>query len=164
MKQVEQVKRISVLRSETRKLGDNYMKLEFAAEDNLLPDSTWEDSFKALDRVVRTALEAAMAVTSIQRPSETSKPVQPQVPAKSEHPPISGDDPYASLPWRQSQKKQNLSTIRVTPEILANPQARELYDRLKEWKTMKVGKVSYRYSQMENGTEFLQQWRAVAIG
>jgi hypothetical protein len=163
MKQVEQAKRINVLRSETRKFGDNYTKLEFAAEDNLPVDSTWEDGFRNLHRVVQTALEAAMNVAG-QQPEKAAtgpKPTQSQEPA---NPVITGDDPYASLPWRQSQKKQNLSTIRVTPEILANPQARELYDRLKEWKTMKVSKVSYRYSQMENGTEFLQQWRAVAIG
>jgi hypothetical protein len=163
MKQVEQGKRISVLRSETRKLGDNYMKLEFAAEDNLPVDSTWEDGFRNLHRVVQTALEAAMSAPAIQKPAETAEPAQPQAPV-NRPPIISGDDPYASLPWKQSAKRQNLCTIHVTPEILANPQARELYDRLKEWKTMKVGKVSYRYSQMENGTEFLQQWRAITVG
>jgi len=75
----------------------------------------------------------------------------------------STNDPYATLPWKQSLKKQNLGTLLVTPKLLENPLARELYDRCKEWKTMKVGKVSYRYSQMENGTEFLQQWRPFTI-
>jgi hypothetical protein len=111
-----------------------------------------------LHRVVQTALEAAMNVPR-------QEPEKARIrPGEVEHPMITGDDPYASLPWKQSAKRQNLCTIHVTPETLGNPVARELYDRLKEWKTMKVGNVSYRYSQMENGTEFLQQWRALTFG
>jgi hypothetical protein len=60
-------------------------------------------------------------------------------------------------------KKQNLGTILVTTEPLENPIARELYDRLKDWKTMKVNQVSYRLSKMENGNEFLQKWSPVKV-
>ena len=52
------------------------------------------------------------------------KPVRPtaeQVPlqelAKPE-PSVTGEDPYLSLPWKQSQKKQNLGTILATAEVL----------------------------------------------
>jgi len=77
---------------------------------------------------------------------------------------ITADDHYESLPWKQSQKKSNLATILVTQEILENPTAKELFDKVKEWKTMKVGLVSYRYSKMPDGPEFLQRWSAVKLG
>lgn len=82
-----------------------------------------------------------------------------QTPASAKsQPTISEEDRYLSLPWKQSQKKPNLGTILVTTELLENPIARELYDRLNEWKTMKVDKNSYRLSKMDNGPEFLQKW------
>jgi hypothetical protein len=67
------------------------------------------------------------------------------------------------LPWKQSQKKSNLATIRVTTELLENPIARELYDRLMIVTTMKVNQVSYRYSKMPDGTEFLQKWIPIKV-
>jgi hypothetical protein len=89
--------------------------------------------------------------------AQTPEPAKPQ-------PTISSEDRYLSLPWKQSLKKSNLRTILVTTELLENPIAQELYDRLKEWKTMKVNQVSYRLSKMENGTEFLQKWSRVKVG
>ena len=58
----------------------------------------------------------------------SSKGTKPQ-------PTVTDEDRYLALPWKQSQKKPNLGTILVTPEILENSLARELYDRLKDWKT-----------------------------
>ncbi|MGA2784375.1 MAG: hypothetical protein ABSF09_06730 [Candidatus Bathyarchaeia archaeon] len=48
--------------------------------------------------------------------------------------------------------------------LLRNTLTRELYDRLKDWKTMKVDHISYRLSKMDNGTEFLQKWSPVKLG
>jgi hypothetical protein len=62
---VERPRHITVLQSETRKFGDTYRKWEFAAESDLIPDSTWEDGFRNLHRVVRTALDAAMKEKSV---------------------------------------------------------------------------------------------------
>ena len=79
------------------------------------------------------------------------------------NPPISSEDRYLTLPWKQSLKRSDLSTLMVTPDLLENPLARELYTCLKDWKTMKVDKVSYRYSKMPDGPEFLQKWSQVKI-
>jgi hypothetical protein len=154
MKQVEQIRRLSVLRSETRKHGDNYVKIEFAAEDNLLPDSTWEDGFRNLHRVVKTALEAAMSVPPVgQKVAET--PAQPQA--------LPSEDPYQNLPfWRQSQKKSNLATFTVSPETLQNPTVKDLYEKLKLVKNLKVLGTSYRLSEYQ-GREYLQKWSAFTI-
>ena len=83
--------------------------------------------------------------------AQTPEPAKPQ-------PTISSEDRYLSLPWKQSLKKSNLGTILVTTELLENPIARELYDHLKDWNNMKVGKNSYRLSKMDNGTVSLQKW------
>ena len=71
--------------------------------------------------------------------------------------PISSEDRYLKLPWKQSLKRSDLSTLMVTTDLLENPLARELYERLKEWKNLKVDKVTYRYSRMPDGPEFLQK-------
>lgn len=81
--------------------------------------------------------------------------------AEPAKPTLSGEDRYLALPWKRSLKKQNLGTILVSMELLQNPLARELYDRLKDWKTMRAGDVSYRYSKTDNGTEFLQKWEPI---
>jgi len=86
--------------------------------------------------------------------TKVSEPAKPQ-------PTISGEDRYLSLPWKQ---KSNLGSILVTTELLENPIARELYDRLKEWESLKVNKNSYRLGKMDNGTEFLQKWGPYEIG
>ena len=86
---------------------------------------------------------------------EVPEPAKPQ---------LTVEDRYLSLPWKQSQKKQNLGTILVTTELLENPIARELYDRLKDWKTMRVDRVNYRLSEMDDGAEFLQKWSQVKLG
>ena len=108
-----------------------------------------------------TTLEAQLVlgtdyseISKIQLNNQQLKPPEPR-------PTISGEDPYLSLPWKQSLKKSNLGTLLVTTELIQNTIARDLYDKLKEWKTMRVCQITYRYSQMDNGTEFLQQWRPI---
>ena len=97
------------------------------------------------------------------------KPTKPatraaQVPEHAKpQPTISGEDRYLSLPWKQSLKKSNLGTVLVTTEVLENPIARELYDRLKDWKTMRVDKNSYRLGKTDDGAEFLQKWSLVKL-
>ena len=108
-----------------------------------------------------------MAQSSLNDWTAQLKPTKPatQVPEPAKpQPTISDEDRYLSLPWKQSLKKTNLGTVLVTTELLENPLARELYDRLKDWKTMKVGHISYRLSKMDNGTEFLQKWSPVKLG
>ena len=98
------------------------------------------------------------------------KPTRPAAPAAQvpepakPQPTISGEDRYLSLPWKQSLKKSNLGTVLVTTDLLENPIARELYDRLKEWKSLKVNKNSYRLGKMDDGPEFLQKWSPYEIG
>jgi hypothetical protein len=111
-------------------------------------------------------LEKVDAWTSQLKPgkSTVSAAQQPaRSPGATEGPTIRSEDPYFSLPWKQSQKKSNLATIRVTTELLENPIARELYDRLMIVTTMKVNQVSYRYSKMPDGTEFLQKWIPIKV-
>ena len=85
------------------------------------------------------------------------EPLKPQ-------PSVTVEDPYLALPWKQSQKKQTLATILVTPELLQNPLVRDLYDKVKEWKNLHVSHTTYRYSKMDNGTEFLQKWSQPNLG
>jgi hypothetical protein len=110
-----------------------------------------------------TAITKTTASEKLREPAiKHPVPVSPQ-PVKTELT-IGKEDHYLTLPWKQSQKKQNLGTILVTTELLQNPLARDLYDKVKEWKRLKVGQVTYCYSQMENGTEFLQKWSPVKLG
>ncbi len=88
---------------------------------------------------------------------------QEKVSVTTVNPSISSEDRYLTLPWKQSQKRQDLGTIMVTTELLENPIAGELYDRLQQWKTMKVNLNSYRLSKMDNGNEFLQKWTTMRL-
>lgn len=116
----------------------------------------WTSRLKPAKSAITTKSESAATLTAKLEGTANPQPAKPE-------PTIGKEDPYLALSWKQSQKKQNLGTILVTKEILENPLARELYDRLKDWKTMKAGKNSYRYSQMENGTEFLQKWSLLKL-
>ncbi len=72
-----------------------------------------------------------------------------------------------TLEWRQSQKRQALSTLRVTPELLNVPIARLLYDRLRAAanETWKIDRVTYKLSQTDTmefcTAKFLQRWSPV---
>lgn len=68
-----------------------------------------------------------------------------------------------ALNWKQSAKRPALSTILVTPEILRDPTANQLYNNLRTNpnKAIKEGDVTFKLSRLENGTEFLQRWQPV---
>ncbi|MGA2785859.1 MAG: hypothetical protein ABSF09_14310 [Candidatus Bathyarchaeia archaeon] len=102
--------------------------------------------------------------TSQLKPTKPEQHTTSLEPAKPQPTTVTVEDRYLTLPWKQSMKKQNLGTIHVTPELLQNPLARELYDKVKEWKNLHVGHVAYRYSKMDNGTEFLQKWSPTKLG
>ncbi|MGA2785300.1 MAG: hypothetical protein ABSF09_11440 [Candidatus Bathyarchaeia archaeon] len=140
--------------------------LDLASEK---PEDAYARIMQKVDGWTSQLKPATVPVTK----AEPAKPTTPQ-PSRSPNsivttnttrePTIDKEDPYLALPWKQSQKKQNLGTILVTPKLLENPLARDLYDKLKEWKSRRVGPVSYRYSKMENGTEFLQKWSPSKLG
>lgn len=119
------------------------------------------------DDAYKTVLEKVNGWTSQLKPTKPKVDGTPTLQPTKEvlaeellkpQPSVTSEDHYLSLPWKQSQKKQNLATILVTKELLENPLTRDLYNKLKDWKSMKVDKTSYRLSRMENGTEFLQKW------
>ena len=84
------------------------------------------------------------------KPASESKPPAPQ---------LNSADPYALLPWKQSQKNPNLSTIHVDDTI--PEQARNLYNALTKAaaNTLKVANntVTYKLSRTDTA-EFLQRW------
>jgi len=72
----EQPNRVIVLRSLTRKRGEDYEKLVFGAEVNLPSGMTLEEGFEDLNRTVATALQKA---TEQQLVSAAPKPPAPKV-------------------------------------------------------------------------------------
>jgi hypothetical protein len=164
---VEQPRHITVLQSETRKIGDNYRKLEFGAESDLIPDSTWEDGFRNLHRVVQTALETAMktkteiVIDESQRvPDKELRGVLPTTPIRS-------DNPYEKKDgWNPSQKRKNLRTRRVTAEMLADPELKRLYDDLLITGKLglMVGDKKYTIWKTPEGSEIISEWSRQQIG
>jgi hypothetical protein len=65
-----------------------------------------------------------------------------------------------SLKWKQSTKREALSTILVNESVLGVPIARLLYDRLKASASFswKLEQTTYKLSTFE-GKEFLQRWQ-----
>jgi hypothetical protein len=72
------------------------------------------------------------------------------------------NEQLSALKWKQSQKKPQLSTIRVTPEVLEVPLLKLLHERLRSaaGNSWKLGEVSYRLSENE-GTQWIQTWMSV---
>jgi hypothetical protein len=70
---------------------------------------------------------------------------------------------HQALAWKRSSKRPALSTIMVTPEILRDPTANQLYNSLRTNpnKAIKEGDVTFKLSKLENGTEFLQRWQPI---
>jgi hypothetical protein len=120
---------------------------------------------------VATAIAASRATPSapptpapsVQQPVTTppAKPAPtPVSPSTAAPTPPSTTDPYTTLPWKQSEKKPALWTIRVDETLLADPRAKRLYDLIKPLgkQGVKIGGVNYKLSRAESGTEFLQRW------
>ncbi len=77
------------------------------------------------------------------------------------------NEKLASLMWAESMKLPQLSTVKVTPDLLERePVAKLLYDRLKASKdaSWKVCDVTYKLSVTQSGMEFLQRWQATSKG
>ena len=68
-----------------------------------------------------------------------------------------------SLKWKQSQKRDALSTILVTEAALGVPLIRLLYDRLQASanKSWKLSEVTYKVSQNGEGTQWIQRWTPI---
>jgi hypothetical protein len=68
------------------------------------------------------------------------------------------EDPYGSLPWKQSSVDPRLKTIRVTPDL--PPLGKELYSKLKgeAGRKLRIHEVTYKLSATPDGTEYLQRW------
>jgi len=73
------------------------------------------------------------------------------------------NEQLAGLPWKQSQKKQALSTLLVTAQLLQSALPRYLYDRLKmaAGNSWKIDRVTYKLSANNEGTEWLQRWQPI---
>ena len=79
---------------------------------------------------------------------------------------------YNGLPWKQSEKKPMLWTMKVTENLLIDPLAKQLYEQTKSLgdKEIKIGEHTYRLSIVKDdtsfyqkGTEFLQRWGKVQV-
>ena len=72
--------------------------------------------------------------------------------------PLNPEDPYYDQPeWRVSAKNPRLATILANDEAFSNPEVADLYNKLREVKTLKLGPVTYKISPWQ-GLEFLQRW------
>lgn len=124
--------RVSVRKSRTVSVGNNFEKTEYGIEQDLAAQLSPDAGLRNLEAVIDRLLAG------------NSPPNQAK---------------YDNLPWRRSLKKAQLATIAVTPDM---PElARELYGRLKnsEKHAMRIGETTYKLSfYEETGTEFLQRW------
>ena len=154
-------RRISVLRSETRKTGESYRKIELGAESDLESAQTWQEGYSRLLEIIEGQLQAAL---------RDPLDITPGTPTKSPPPTatkITGSDltneQLSVLKWKQSQKREALSTIVVSQELLTVPIAGLLYRRLMSApsQSWKLGEVTYKLSRTDDGTQFLQKWEAV---
>jgi hypothetical protein len=73
------------------------------------------------------------------------------------------NEQLAVLKWKQSQKREALSTLLVTTELLNIPIAKLLYERLKSSSNLswKLGEITYKLSRTD-AAEFLQRWSPIA--
>ncbi len=76
------------------------------------------------------------------------------------------NEQLSALNWKQSVKKPSLSTILVNEASLGVPIIKLLYDRLaasanKAWK---LGEITYKLSENDEGTEWLQRWTPINGG
>jgi hypothetical protein len=68
-------------------------------------------------------------------------------------------DPFASLPWRQSEKAKNLSTIRLSNSPTGLE--KELYERIVAGKGKHYeGQTTYDVNEFK-GVKYLHRWKAV---
>jgi CHAD domain-containing protein len=127
--------RVSVRKSRTITIAErgNFEKTEYGIEQDLPNQMSPDEGLRNLETIIDNLLTQ-------KRPPST-------------------EDKYDKLPWRQSLKKRQLSTIPVTSEL---PElAKDLYNKLKntEKHVLRIGETTYKLSLYEEtGTEFLQRW------
>ena len=127
--------RVSVRKSRTLAIGErgNFEKTEYGIEQDLPNQLSADSGLRNLEAVIDSLLKEKI--------------------------PSSSKGEYDNLPWRQSSKKPQLSTIPVTP--MMPEAARNLYNKLKnlEKHVLRIGDTTYKLSLYEEtGTEFLQRW------
>jgi hypothetical protein len=127
--------RVSVRKSRTVAVGErgNFEKTEYGIEQDL-PNQLGPDmGLRNLEAAIDSLLKEKI--------------------------PNSSKGEYDNLPWRQSSKKPQLSTIPVTPNM--SELAKNLYNKLKdsEKHVLRIDDTTYKLSLYEEtGTEFLQRW------
>lgn len=145
--------KFSVRKGRTYKLAAfESLRLDYAIETSVPPQAVhgsmqnWE---RQLDGMLNEQAKQLVPKPTDSPKPATSTPTQPAV--------SSSTDSYAALPWKQSQKNPNLTTIQVTPDL--SPEARSLYETLTKAKdqTLYLNNIKYRLSKTEYG-EFLQKW------
>ena len=102
---------------------------------------------EALIKQIEASLQPIIADTKPPSVTPTTTPTAPAEPVG-----------YNGLPWKQSEKRRELATILVTPELPLP--AKELYDALSKSAnlTLKLNDATYRLSKTDTGSEFLQRW------
>lgn len=88
-----------------------------------------------------------------------------EIPVPSSQGPASASDPtneaLSMLKWNQSSKVPQLSTIKVTPDVLGVRIGKLLHERFRaSGGTLKIGDITYKLS-VTGDAEFLQRWQAV---
>jgi hypothetical protein len=154
----EGVVRITAHRKLTFRNADDFESVEGFIEGTELRTNALralKEWLLRLDDVLTEEKHTAIARTKPQ-PAKPATEAPPAQAAKTVRSPA--DDRYASLPWRQSLKLPELSTIRVDKN--SDPQTLQLYEELKkaERQSLRIGRATYRISVTESGAVFLQRW------
>ena len=154
----EGVVKITAHRKLTFRNADDFESVEGFIEGTELRTNALralKEWLQRLDKVLTEEKHTAITRTKPQ-PARPATETSPARPAKTM--PSITDDRYASLSWKQSGKRPELSTIRVDEK--SDMATRELYEELKktEKNALHVGRVTYKLSITTDGTEFLQRW------
>jgi hypothetical protein len=146
-------KRISVTRSLTRKAPNgDYVKIVETREMDIVPSVAFGEAFSHTSAEIREDLEEAFEEEKIpaRSPAEHGRAMPATLTAENE---------FEKSPlWKQSTKKKNLRTIRVTAEVLNDPVIKRLYDMVRETKSLQVLQKRYTIFKSDQGGEFLSEW------
>jgi hypothetical protein len=165
--------KITIAKGRTFKVADyESLRLDYSVEDNVPRERAidtirmWESN---INKLLAEHEPSTPAEGTTKAPETKAAPAtQPFAPTTTTPPQAPGaTNPYRSLPWKQSEKKPVLWTIKVTEKLLTDPLARQLYEQVKPVgdKGIGIGEHTYKLSVTEKdtpfylkGTEFLQRW------
>jgi hypothetical protein len=159
---------VTAHRKITVKYGDTYESFEGSIQGTEPRDRAPEvlqEWLQRLDQTLEAEKNTKIAKAQSTRTPTPTKPFTTQQAPSTAPPPPRGDDTYFNLPWKQSQNKPNLGTMRVSDKL--PPLGRELYEKLKqsEKKRVTISGTTYRLSVTQRdsefvpkGTEYLQRW------